>query len=671
MRTITLSDDRLSNGVEVLQRRSGGALMRFPASGGALMLPELASCPERYAVFEVEAREEHSVVLNLFVYMKDEPEEKQAFDIRFGVLPGVRALICLDLNWLDAHVLFPGSTPGQLKVVCHGGRVKRENIRRISFENSPCFHDVTLELSDWQLTDERPRVYPLPDVKLVDEFGQYKRREWPGKVLGAEDLKSRLKKAAELLGEYGPDGWDEFGGCASMPLMRGTGFFTRARKDGKWWLVDPLGNAFFSVGPDCVAARADCRVDGVEKFMDWLPNRDDEVYGQMYYRPKWPNEGDKRREFSLFSFEQANLYKAFGGEWYEKWQALIVHQLKQYGMNTIGNWSDDMLFEKAAMPYVTTLPEFPSTRRTIFRDFPDVMSAEYRKNAEKCAVALKERRNDPYMIGYFLRNEPAWAFVDGLVIADEVLFNSEPSACKAALIDALIARYKTPEALSNAWDYAFEGFDALNEPIANASKLSEAANRDLRAFSRVLLEAYVSIPSGACRAADENHMNLGMRWAWISDPDLVTGWENFDVFSINCYAVNPTDALDHVAALGVDLPVMIGEFHFGALDRGLTATGLEGVRTQEDRGKAYRYYADRVAAHKNGVGCHYFQCYDQFALGRFDGENYNLGLFDICSLPHEEMLEAVRTCADGIYAVAREEKEPFAQLPDSIPMIAY
>ena len=100
--------------------------------------------------------------------------------------------------------------------------------------------------------------------------------------------------------------------------------------------------------------------------------------------------------------------------------------------------------------------------------------------------------------------------------------------------------------------------------------------------------------------------------------------------------------------LGVDLPVMIGEFHFGALDTGLSATGLEGVLTQKDRGKAYSYYCERVAAHPNGVGCHYFQCYDQFVLGRFDGENYNIGLFDICSRPYQDMAFYVKQCSEVI-----------------------
>lgn len=101
---------------------------------------------------------------------------------------------------------------------------------------------------------------------------------------------------------------------------------------------------------------------------------------------------------------------------------------------------------------------------------------------------------------------------------------------------------------------------------------------------------------------------------------------------------------------------MIGEFHFGALDTGLSATGLEGVLTQKDRGKAYRYYCERVAAHPNGVGCHYFQCYDQFVLGRFDGENYNIGLFDICSRPYQDMASYVKQCSEAMYEIADAQR---------------
>ena len=85
----------------------------------------------------------------------------------------------------------------------------------------------------------------------------------------------------------------------------------------------------------------------------------------------------------------------------------------------------------------------------------------------------------------------------------------------------------------------------------------------------------------------------------------------------------------------------------------------------------YTSYVERVAAHPLGVGCHYFQCYDQFVLGRFDGENYNIGLFDICLRPYGEMLQASRACAESAWAIHAGEAAPTQRRPQTIPMIAY
>ncbi len=485
-------------------------------------------------------------------------------------------------------------------------------------------------------------------------------------------MREKLQAASKLPDRFVDPTWDRYGGSKTHFVQQGTGYFTKAKLDGRWTLVDPLGNAFFSVGPDCVVARADCRVDAMEQYMDWLPAEDDPEYGAMYRHMHWPlGDEPRKRDCTLFSFTQANLYRAFGADWHTHWQGLMSRQLKHGMLNTLGNWSDDQSLGVIPLPYVTMLERFPDTRLKIFRDFPDVLSDEYRQSALDCAASLSARANDPLMIGYFLRNEPAWAFVDNLILADEVLYNPAASACKRELIAWLRQQYQTPQALSKAWNYTFADFADLNRPIKNASALSDAARRDLKAFSVVLLDAYVGIIAKACRTADPNHMNLGMRWAWISDPDLVTGWQYFDVFSINCYAVDPTAMLDHVVSLGVDRPIIIGEYHFGALDQGQTATGLEAVADQTQRGKAYRYYTERVAAHPYGVGCHWFQCYDQFALGRFDGENYNIGLFDTASLPHQSMLRATRETGRRLYHVKFQTSSPVEDKPETIPMIAY
>lgn len=667
MQKLEIKKEHLTEGAVLQESGQGAYVFQFAKEGAGLCLPELMSCREHLLTFRAEVLEEHSLALNLLVYVHG--EEAPVFTVRFGLLPQVETQVCLDLDWMDAHELFPEALAGTLKIVCHGRRVAREEIEKIVLSTMPSFHDVRLKIRDMMLTDTYPEGAKLPDKKLVDCFGQSKSRTWEGKTQGLEELKAALtQQAQETDNGYPFEDWSAYGGWKKKKLKDGLGYFSSVKENGKWWLTDPSGYAYFSMGPDCVGTGVDCRVDGVEKWLDWLPDRNDAAYQDMFHESE---HRKGRRESRMFYYAQANLYKVFGAAWYEAWQKMISCQLKKYGMNTLGNWSDERLLGVLDIPYVTSLPEFPATAVCIFRDFPDVFSAEYQLEAKRCAQALAVRKNDPLMIGYFLRNEPAWAFVDNLVLADEVLHNPARTACKEILVASLQERYQSIEALNRAWNSSLESFDSLYEPQENVSKWSAAARGDMKEFSRRMLRAYIEIPVRECRRVDSNHMILGMRWAWISDPDLVTGWENFDVFSINCYAADPTEQIQRVVDLGVDLPVMIGEFHFGALDAGLPATGLEGVRSQHDRGIAYRYYCDRVAAHPNGVGCHYFQCYDQFVLGRFDGENYNIGLFDICLRPYAEMMRQIRACSSTVYEVADGRKEPWQEKAESIPMIAY
>ena len=93
--------------------------------------------------------------------------------------------------------------------------------------------------------------------------------------------------------------------------------------------------------------------------------------------------------------------------------------------------------------------------------------------------------------------------------------------------------------------------------------------------------------------------------------------------------------------------------------------------TQAEKAQAYRYYCERAAAHPQGAGCHWFQCYDQFALGRFDGENYQIGLFDITLRPYPAMEEAARAAAARVYDIHDGRAEPVERRPESLPMIAY
>ena len=80
---------------------------------------------------------------------------------------------------------------------------------------------------------------------------------------------------------------------------------------------------------------------------------------------------------------------------------------------------------------------------------------------------------------------------------------------------------------------------------------------------------------------------------------------------------------------------------------------------------------EKAATSPYCVGTHYFQYCDQPALGRFDGENYNIGLVDVCQTPHDAFLDAVRDCHRDLYRVAAGGLAPFDREPQLIHPIFY
>lgn len=203
--------------------------------------------------------------------------------------------------------------------------------------------------------------------------------------------------------------------------------------------------------------------------------------------------------------------------------------------------------------------------------------------------------------------------------------------------------------------FAFETENAISGLIP---KLQEAYPSNTKSDQTGI---YGSVPDEMEEAQTEKADN----------PDMMVGWEYFDVFSINCYDFDPSTDMDFVKNAGVDLPILLGEYHCGALDRGLPATGLKGIKNQKERARMWRYYVEHAAAHPCGVGAHWFQYNDQFCLGRFDGENYQIGMVDVCMQPYPELLDAVKKSSEALYAVKNGEQKPFDEEPVSIPMIGY
>ena len=573
---------------------------------------------------------------------------------KFGVLPKLRTRFVLPLSALDGKILFLERTPGRLKCVTAGRPIKLDKICRVMITGSPAFDDTMIEIHDMFISDDEPD-YPVETKPLVDKLGQKNNISWDGKTESEEELIAFLNAEAVKETTVVSEDWSKYGGWLKKRFTP-TGYFGVEHDGKRWWLKDPDGYAFFSTGLDCVRVDGDCNMRGITQLCEELPDKSN---------PGWSD----RRDRTQFSWHASNLYRAFGDEWFTKWADITNRRMSEWGFNTIACWSDGNYTDYVKKPYVQILGHYPHTKKMIFRDFPDVFSDEFKESAENWAKPLEKIAEDENLIGYFMSNEPMWAFVNNANPAAMLLESDEKFVSKRYLIDFLTGKYQTVEAINTAWNMTFTSFDDLYK-VMETSEFNKTAIDDLYEFSTEMIHEYIKVPALAAKKYDPNHLNLGIRYAWLSSKMLASGSEYIDVYSFNCYSMDPTDSILRTIEL-VDKPVMIGEYHFGALDKGMDATGLRGVTNQTERGKAFRYYMHKAAVHPYCVGAHYFTLNDQGYLGRFDGENYQIGLVDVCNRPYYDFIDGIVTTNKELYDVADGNIAPTTEKAEETPAIAF
>jgi hypothetical protein len=362
----------------------------------------------------------------------------------------------------------------------------------------------------------------------------------------------------------------------------------------------------------------------------------------------------------------ANYKRVFGNDWRTKWAKISLDELRRLRFNTVGNWSEWEFAKEAAYPYVRPMSFNPTRTRQIYRDFPDVYHPDFETDATEYAKVLSDTVDDPALIGYFMMNEPKWAFSSELP-AVGMLYNTASCETRNALAAFLKDKYMNEKDLADSWKMEVT-FNVI-ESGKWKGQFTEEAKVDLEEFSAIMVDKYFTALADACRKVDPNHLNLGIRYAGVPPKWAVDGMKSFDVFSMNCYQEKvPIDDTDQIHAL-LNMPIIIGEWHFGALDVGLPSSGIGHVHTQEDRGKAYRVYLEDAAANPNCIGAHWFTLYDQSALGRFDGENYQIGFVDICNKPHEAICNAAIKSHEAIYQIADATIAPYDDVPEYLPKL--
>lgn len=390
---------------------------------------------------------------------------------------------------------------------------------------------------------------------------------------------------------------------STKSMFSATGYFSVAKKNKTWYLVTPQGDPFYASGIDSVTTNG---------------SGTDQVTGQCPYcqtvAADYPNTA--------------------------AWATATVAQLRSWGYNSLGAYSDDGLL-RTQMPYEVQLSMGGSSS-------VDWFDPSFVTNADQVAATqVAPLANDPNVIGYFTDSELDWG---------PLLGNSQGYSFKTALQQYLQLPAGSP-----------------------GLAVAQRYQGDPSGFLTALATRYFSVTTAAVRMYDTHHLILGVKAEGQEiEPNLLKAAAPYvNVFSIEDYVLWPGFAqfadliwppyLPVQPDLGnfasdFNGPLMIGEYSFMASSPQTPSTvpGIYLVApNQQTRANEYENFVAPLYEDSQAlVGDDWFQYVDEPVNGRTgDGENDNFGMVDVNGHPYPEVASAAQMM-HGVIAHQRLDSGP-------------
>ena len=375
--------------------------------------------------------------------------------------------------------------------------------------------------------------------------------------------------------------------ASSSTPYAATGYFSVAKKGNGWTLVTPQGQPFYASGIDTVSPDG----SGVDQVTGVCP------YCQTVAND-FPNTA--------------------------AWSASTVSQIRSWGFNSLGPYSDDNDL-KSQMPYEVQLS---------MASGDDWFAPSFVTNADDVAqTQVAPLANDPNVIGYFTDSELDWGPLLG--------------TGSGTYISALAQYLQLPA--------GSPGLAVAQQYVGNPS-----------GFLTALATRYFSVTTAAVHMYDTNHLILGVKAEGQEiEPNLIKAAAPYvNVFSIEDYVLFPggdqavqdfwpaylpvEQNLADLEAVA-NIPLMIGEYQFSSFVNSTgdpdTVPGIYQVASsQQQRANEFEnfiapLYEDTPAL----VGDDWFQYVDEPANGRAgDGENFDFGMIDVNGNPYPTMVSAMQ-----------------------------
>ena len=540
---------------------------------------------------------------------------------------------------------------------------------RIWTSNPDADRPMRFELSNFRV--EEP-VKPLPEAlrskeafyPFIDRFGQYKHADWPGKVTDVAQLGERkLAEDRELAANPAVPGRNRFGGWADGPTFgEKKGGWGTVKYKGKWFLTDPEGKLFWSLGMNTTHDKADSvtAITFRENYFEELPENSAEN-ADFYTKERFPRfgfykgkGGNQDTNILQFHFYCYNMFRKYGKEYHKEFVTRSQRRFSSWGFNTNGNWvHPDILKTEFHHPYITAV-EFAKfydviegCRQIGWQKFPDVFNPEFAAGIKE---ALQTRQkytvDDPFCIGYFIDNELSWGKTDTF-LAEGALRSPASQPAKIAMTEYYRNKYGNDiAALNKVWGTGYADFGAFLNSTAMPAE-PEKARADLEEFNDVIVNRYFRTCKEVINREAPGKLYFGCRFNDRNEKVIATSAKYLDGCSFNLY--RPEISAWRLPA-GVDMPVIVGEWHYGTAANGPAHPGLQPAANQAERARGFDRYVRSALWNPQIAGVHYFKYTDQMATGRpADDENIQCGFVDVTDTPYREMVDAARKVSADMY----------------------
>lgn len=530
---------------------------------------------------------------------------------------------------------------------------------------------------------------------------------------GVQDLASLGATATEAVAYANRfRGWED-----TPFKLEATGKFRVQKIDGGWWFVTPDGKLFYSSGvtgtslwgPTVVGPTNDPAAN-----LGWLTERakifealpETNPFFNPFFFVYRLLSGEMGRVFQFYGANVAKKYPSeipFSEACRPGWNALMppqycpfaldwmkvtLHRQSMLGFTSFGAWTNPSLTRSQDLKQlgIRTRFAFPATPDLHWHNphklgrknhdpfapgFPDYVSNRLKTEIESIGC------DDEWCMGYFVDNELEWGLSEVyknqaatyyIPIQALMLDGAITKNAKTEFVQDLMATYPDFKAFAVAWTphllKYFSNWDEFRAgnaapALAGITQMSNSMKRDFSTFLRKAARVYYSTVKNALSSIGPDRLYLCSRFAESPREVLEEAARYCDVMSVNVYynTLEPSDwhfgKVFNEIMRDFNKPGIIGEFHFGALDRGhLIAAVSPALRSgsQVERARRYKAYEESVLKNPGFIGAHWFEWKDQPVTGRLDDyESFNIGFTTIGDRLYPEMVEASKEFHSGLY----------------------